>query len=113
MGETAEQAIIRELEEELCVTPAIIRPLWLCQSFFTEDVDRLRYHEICLYFLMDISVTGLLQKGLRFTREEGPQTLEFVWLPFERLSEEYFYPLFLKTEIQKLPERFIIRTDYE
>ena len=60
MGETAEHAVVREVEEELNITPKIIRPLWLNQSFFTEDVDKLNYHEICIYYLMDISETGLL-----------------------------------------------------
>ncbi|MCI5772287.1 MAG: NUDIX domain-containing protein [Clostridiales bacterium] len=50
MGETAEQAVLREVREELGVTPEIVRPLWLNQAFFTEDVDQLRYHELCLYF---------------------------------------------------------------
>ena len=39
MGETAEQAIAREICEELGFKPCIIRPLWLNQSFFEEDVD--------------------------------------------------------------------------
>lgn len=52
MGETAEQAILREYSEELNITPEIIRPLWLNQAFFTEDVDKLQYHELCLYFLL-------------------------------------------------------------
>ena len=55
MGETAEHAVIREVYEELGITPKIVRPLWLNQAFFTEDVDNLRYHELCIYFLMDIS----------------------------------------------------------
>ena len=46
------QAVVREVEEELNITPKIIRPLWLNQSFFTEDVDKLNYHEICIYYLM-------------------------------------------------------------
>ncbi len=29
MGETAENAVIREIREELNVTPKIVRPLWL------------------------------------------------------------------------------------
>ena len=46
LGETAECAVIREVEEELNVSPEIIRPLWMNQSFFAEDVDKLNYHEI-------------------------------------------------------------------
>lgn len=113
MGETAECAVIREMEEELNISLKIIRPLWLNQSFFTEDVDKLNYHEICIYFLMDISGTDLLEKGERFTLKEGHHIHDFEWLSFERLSEEYFYPIFLKTGIFNLPEQFTIRTEYE
>ncbi len=55
LGETAEQAVTREVEEELEITLEIVRPLWLNQSFFNEVVDKLDYHELCIYFLMDIS----------------------------------------------------------
>ena len=102
MGETAEHAVVREVEEELNITPKIIRPLWLNQSFFTEDVDKLNYHEICIYYLMDISETGLLEKGERFTLNEGHHIHDFEWLAFERLQDEYFYPIFLKTNIYNL-----------
>lgn len=74
MGETAEQAIIREMLEELGTTPKIIRPVWLNQAFFTEDVTNLCYHELCIYFLMDISGTDLLNKGDKFTKAKGKHT---------------------------------------
>lgn len=99
MGETAEQAVVREVQEELGVTPKIARPLWLNQAFFTEDVDSLRYHELCIYFLMDISDTNLLEKGNVFTLTEGKHIHTFEWLEFKRLKNEYFYPTFLKKEI--------------
>lgn len=113
MGETAEQAVIREVQEELNVTPKIIRPLWLNQAFFTEDVDHLHYHELCLYFLMDVSKTGLPETDGRFTRLEGRHVHDFEWLAFERLQSEYFYPLFLKKAIFDLPEHLELRTEYE
>jgi 8-oxo-dGTP pyrophosphatase MutT (NUDIX family) len=113
MGETAEQAVVREVEEELGVTLKIIRPLWLNQAFFTEDVDSLRYHELCIYFLMDHSDTDLPDRGRTFTRTEGKHIHTFEWLEFDRLQDEYFYPTFLKTEIFDFPSEFTIRTEFE
>lgn len=113
MGEPAEQAVVREVQEELGVTPKITRPVWLNQAFFTEDVDGMCYHELCIYFLMDISDTNLLEKGNTFTLTEGKHILTFEWLEFDRLKEEYFYPLFLKKEIYSLPDEFTIRTEIE
>lgn len=113
IGETAEQAVVREMEEELGVALKITRPLWLNQAFFTEDVRGIRYHELCIYFLMDLSDTDLLERGERFTRIEGKHTNAFEWLEFDRLKDESFYPIFLKTEIFALPKEFTIRTELE
>ena len=111
MGETAEDAVLREVREELGIDAEIVRPLWLSQSFFNEDVDHLNYHELCLYFLMDVGGTELLEPSDGFTRYEGKHTLVFEWLPFERLRSEYFYPLFLKEEIFRLPEHLTLITE--
>ena len=51
LGERAEDAITRELNEELGIAAKIVRPLWLNQAFFNEDVDKTDYHELCIYFL--------------------------------------------------------------
>ena len=113
IGETAENAIIREVREELGVTPKIVRPVWLNQAFFTEDVDNLHYHELCIYFLMDITDTDLLSRGKKFTTNEGDRMHAFEWLEFARLKDEYFYPLFLKKDIFNIPDVFTIRTESE
>lgn len=113
MGETAENAVIREVREELGINAKITRPLWLNQAFFTEDVDNLRYHELCIYFLMDISETDLLSRGDKFTTTEGNRTHIFQWLEFGSLKDEYFYPNFLKKDIFSLPDVFTVRTEIE
>lgn len=113
IGETAEYALLRECREELDAKPKIIRPLWLNQAFFTEDVEKIRFHEICIYFLMDISQTDILSRGDKFSLFENNEKHLFEWLPFEKLENEYFYPEFLKKDIFNLPENFEIRTEIE
>ncbi len=113
MGETAEQAILREIREELGIVPRIVRPLWLNQGFFKEDVTKLDFHELCVYFLLDVSGTGLTEKGDAFTISERHHRLGFEWLDIYGLKDEYFYPVFLKKEIFSLPEHFTLRAEYE
>ena len=113
LHEPAEKAIIREVQEELNVEPKIIRPLWLNQGFFTEDVTGVRFHELCLYYLVDISETDLLSKGERFTMVESGHTYYYQWIPLSRLEEEYLYPLFIKKKIFDLPEQLTVLTEFE
>ena len=93
------------------ISPKIIRPLWLDQSFFAEDVNQKHYHELCLYFLLDVTQTDLFTRGNEFTHIEGVHTHHFSWLNFEDLKETYFYPEFIKREIHHLPDNLEIRID--
>ena len=113
IGETAEEALLREIKEELEVDAKIVRPLWLNQAFFNEDVTKINFHELCIYFLVDVTNTKLLDFGDKFVLHENEHTHGFEWLSFSRLKDEYFYPLFLKEEIYNLPAEFRIRTEIE
>ena len=113
LGETSEQAILREIREELGIKARIDRPLWLNQSFFIEDVDHLHYHELCFYFLLDFSGTDLLNRGVKFRGAETHHKHVFEWLDFSCLKDAYFYPLFLKEKIFRLPQSLELLTTYE
>lgn len=118
LGETAEKAVLREVWEELGVEAKLIRPLWLAQSFFTEDVSGERFHELCLYFLVELSGREIAEKGEAFelyekNKREARKRQRFEWLPFERLENEYFYPNFIKREISRLPDTLTLITEYE
>ena len=111
LHERAEDAILREMREELGISAQIIRPLWVNQAFFVEEVLNEKFHEICLYFLLDVSKSGLLDRGEKFTRSEGKHTLTFEWIKFENLKEKYLYPEFIKKEIFNLPENLSLITE--
>ena len=111
--ETAEHAILRELKEELCIEASIIRPLWLNQSFFTHDVNHETRHELCLYFLVDVTETDLLNRGYIFRHIEGTHHFIFEWIDFSRVQSEYLYPKFIKNELYNLPVTFRLINETE
>ena len=83
LHETAEEAVLREIREELEIDAKIIRPLWFNQSFFTEDVNHKKYNELCVYFLIDISHTALPDWGNSFIlTENGKHRHVFSWIRF-------------------------------
>lgn len=111
LQERAEAAILRELQEELEVCPNGIRPLWMVQDFYNEDVNHQDYHELGLYFLADVENTQLLARGEEFYGEEEGKSNIFRWTPFEELKDLYLYPLFIKEEIFRLPEQLQLITE--
>ena len=99
--EPAEAALSRELREELDIDIPPHQLTFIAESFFI--IDSTRYHEMCLYFLME-APPELLIRGDRFTRVEGSEVHHFRWVKFEELRHLSFYPIFLKERIFTLPE---------
>ena len=114
MGETAEQAVARELREELGVAVEIQRPLWAEPGVFSPR----RWTASPTMSCASISSwppwgRSCWTKGKSFVLREGKHTHTFTWLRWESLREEYFYPLFLKEEIFHLPDALTLRTEWE
>ena len=108
LRETAEEALVREMSEELGAAVRPVRPLWLNQAFFTEDVTKEFYHEICLYYLAEAE--GLPEDG--FSRKEDGKKLSFESAELESLGKKYLYPEFIKEKISDLPQRLEITSEY-
>lgn len=113
LHETADNAVLREVREELDVNAEIIRPLWLNQGFFIEDVTGERFHELCLYYLVDVSKTDIPERGESFVMREGKQVHKFEWIAFEQLDSTYIYPKFLKRKIFNLPQQLTLQAEFE
>lgn len=101
LGETAEAALARELSEELDIVIPSHRLVFMAESFFT--LMGARYHEMCLYHLME-APPELLAHGERFTRIEGSEIHHFRWVTYEELTGLSFFPIFLKERIFSLPD---------
>ncbi|MGN1020374.1 MAG: NUDIX domain-containing protein [Aristaeellaceae bacterium] len=113
LHETAEDAILRELREELAIEARILRPLWVHQNFFTWQVNGERFHEWCLYFLTDVSGTGLDGLGDSFVRHEGRHTHVFTWLDVDTLSARDLVPPFLREGAAHPPDSLTLLTRME
>ena len=101
MGETAEQAVEREVFEETGIHYEIDRMAFIHENFFdgSGTLDGLKCHEIAFYFLMkpngtrNLTCNSITQTGER-------ENLH--WIPVDRLGEYKAFPIFLKDKINNI-----------
>jgi len=103
INELSEDAIIREIREELNIEVKVNRMLWVSEEFFHEDYYNEQFHEICFYYLLDLVDKKLMSKGNKFLIEEGKHSNTFMWVEIENISELDLRPDFVKNNISKLP----------
>lgn len=112
LNEKAEDAVIRELKEELNVNSTIERLVYVGESFFNEDKRKEDYHEICFYYLMNINKDEYIFNKDQFSYfENGTKKLNFTWIPINKLKDNYLYPLFIKKELSDLPNQIKFITE--
>lgn len=98
LGETAQQAIEREVKEELGLDMEIDRLGFVCEAFFYgtvgDDTERLIY-EPAFYFYMKTR-DDLVIRDHTFLEDGSPERLE--WVPLD--TDKTIYPAFFKTELR-------------
>lgn len=112
MRETAAEAIVREMREEIGTHIHVERLLWVTESFF--EYNKQTFHELGFYYRITLPTDSpLLSTENPFLGDESGIPLIYCWFPLDALEPLELYPAFLKTGLQRLPEtieHIIIRT---
>ena len=109
-GETAEEAVVREVFEETGVQMKAERLAFVHEVYFYGDgpADRGKpIYELCFYYLMDVP-DGFMPVNHRISEGDAIETLE--WVPLD--TPQRIFPEFFKTELPRLsPEVRFFSTD--
>lgn len=97
-GESSEEAIKREIREELGVTVIDYSSLWINECFFVDSGTR--FHEVGIYYLVNLENTEFNNYEPVFELTEGSRVNTYEWLDIDSLESIALYPLFVKTEIK-------------
>lgn len=99
--EQAEDAIRRELFEEIGIRVQECRLVWMVENFFTKDEKK--FHEISLYYFIELLQENNLEENDEFYGIEYEKNILFSWKKIDELSEYVVYPQFLKTSLKNIP----------
>lgn len=98
VGETTENALKREFQEEMGIDIQIKRLLWTEECFWTWHGRQV--HNLCFYYLID----GDIADNGAFVPHHDNDSVVYGYLPLEELENVTLYPAFLKERIFTLGE---------
>lgn len=100
-GESAAQAVAREVHEQLAIEVHVVRPLFFAENFFALPDGR-PFHEWSMYFLAEIEPDAVPR-----TRDvngvESHLDLRHRWAPISALDRLPLRPAFLVDALRDLP----------
>lgn len=105
IGESSEQTVLREIEEELHVKARIDRLLWSAENFFV--YGEYSAHELAFYYLIQLEQDFPFHDSEIVHRVVDGVEVEFRWLPATtaELRANDLRPVFIADRIEALPER--------
>lgn len=96
LGETTEEAMLREMKEETNKDTYIKKYLGNIENFFINK-HNIGIHEIAFYYLMDFKEDVKLKDLTRIENDEGTDVkLNFKWFDLDKLNDVNIKPTFLK-----------------
>ncbi|MES5100925.1 NUDIX hydrolase [Agrobacterium sp. BA1120] len=105
IGESSEETLLREIEEELHVKARIERLLWSAENFFS--YGDYQAHELAFYYLIHLEQAFPFHETEIVHRIVDGVDVEFRWLPatVSALMEHDLRPAFIAERINALPQR--------
>ncbi|MBD0373183.1 MAG: NUDIX hydrolase [Pyrinomonadaceae bacterium] len=111
-GESAREALAREMHEELGIKTEVGRLVWIAENFFT--FEGVSFHEISFYFQVSLPDDSPLNTcNEPFTRKDEGVPLIFDWHPIEELEGIALHPSFLRKALAHMPHdtQYIVHRD--
>jgi inorganic pyrophosphatase len=104
LGESAQEAVVREMFEELGEVAEVRRLLWVLENFF--DYQEKSWHEISFFFLLSLPPGSPVYSRVEFEGYEPviEAKLVFRWFSLDALNSITLYPVFLRKALHDLPE---------
>jgi ADP-ribose pyrophosphatase YjhB (NUDIX family) len=106
--ENSKETLKREMKEEIGIDIKIIQVLYFVENFF--QFENFTYHEVSIYYLMQIPEKFCPGNNNSFKGREGNLDLIFKWFKIDQLKDIKLYPSFLGSKLQDIksyPEHII------
>ncbi|WP_377865235.1 NUDIX hydrolase [Bacillus sp. R86525] len=97
--ENSEDALKRELAEEVGVPIEVKRLIWSVENFFT--LSERKFHEISFYYEVELHELPANGADQYILEEEGRRYL-FMWVPVEELDAYNLQPAFIKDKVKDI-----------
>lgn len=101
LGESSEEAIKREIGEEVGLTCKNVKMLAFIENFF-KSVKNVVTHEVCYFYIVEPNEDIKTEDYSYVENDEGElKNLEFKWFPLDKLTEIDFRPSILAEKLSK------------
>ena len=101
MLEHSDEALKREMREELATDVKVGRLVWVVENFFKPE--KKPYHEIGMYYRMELPEDSVVFKLNEYTCKDGSVKLRFRWFPLADIQQLKINSPFLKEGLLLLP----------
>lgn len=100
IGETTDECLVREYDEEMGIKIKCLKQLWSEECLWSwEGTDR---HSITFYKLISLDDGEQIPDFERFMPQLENPSVEWGWVPLDRLNQLVVYPRFLHERIMRI-----------